>query len=115
MPGTGARAVGIVVVFDSGYDLTRLAWLLQDLPVEVLGRLRTDRVMYFPGPPRPAGANGRPSRHGAAFRLADEKSSPAPPDTAHPAPPRPKTAPAPPRPGGSRPRAPQAPRPATTQ
>jgi hypothetical protein len=27
------------VIFDAGYDLTRLAWLLADLPVEVLGRL----------------------------------------------------------------------------
>jgi len=27
----------ILVVFDSGYDLTRLAWLLADLPVEVTG------------------------------------------------------------------------------
>ena len=67
----------IVVVFDSGYDLTRLAWLLRDLPVEVMGRLRSDRVMYFPAPPRPAGANGRPSRHGAALKLADEQSWPA--------------------------------------
>ncbi len=33
----------ILVVFDSGYDLTRLAWLLRDLPVEVAGRLRSDR------------------------------------------------------------------------
>ena len=46
---------GILVVFDAGYDLTRLAWLLADLPVEVLGRLRSDRVMYFPAPPRVAG------------------------------------------------------------
>ena len=39
---------GILVIFDAGYSLTRLAWLLADLPVEVLGRLRSDRVMYFP-------------------------------------------------------------------
>jgi DDE superfamily endonuclease len=69
---------GIMVVFDSGYDLTRLAWLLGDLPVEVLGRLRSDRVMYFPAPAREPGANGRPSRHGAAFKLAGEQSWPAP-------------------------------------
>ena len=68
----------ILVVFDAGYDLTRLAWLLAGLPVEVLGRLRSDRVMYFPAPPRPAGASGRPARHGAAFKLADERSWPAP-------------------------------------
>jgi DDE superfamily endonuclease len=65
----------ILVLFDAGYDLTRLAWLLRDLPVEVAGRLRSDRVMYFPAVPRP-GANGRPRRHGAAFRLADEQSWP---------------------------------------
>ena len=34
-----------MVVFDAGYDLTRLAWLLADLPVEVCARLRTDRVV----------------------------------------------------------------------
>jgi hypothetical protein len=45
----------ILVVFDAGYDLTRLAWLLRDLPVEVTGRLRSDRVMYFPAPPRRPG------------------------------------------------------------
>jgi hypothetical protein len=68
----------ILVVFDSGYDLTRLAHLLEGLPVEVLGRLRSDRVMYFPAAARDPGAIGRPSRHGAAFRLADERSWPAP-------------------------------------
>ena len=68
----------IVVIFDAGYDLTRLAWLLADLPVEVLGRLRSDRVMYFPAPPRVPGTNGRPLRHGAAFKLADQRSWPVP-------------------------------------
>jgi hypothetical protein len=68
----------IVVIFDAGYDLTRLAWLLADLPVEVLGRLRSDRVMYFPAPPRAPGTNGRPLRHGAAFKLADQRSWAAP-------------------------------------
>ena len=68
----------ILVIFDAGYDLTRLAWLLADLPVEVLGRLRSDRVMYFPAPPRAPGTNGRPLRHGAAFKLADQRSWAAP-------------------------------------
>ena len=27
----------ILVVFDAGYDVTRLTWLLADLPVELLG------------------------------------------------------------------------------
>ena len=48
-----------MVVFDAGYDLTRLAWLLRYLPVEVTGRLRSDRVMYFPAPQRQAGVNGK--------------------------------------------------------
>ena len=68
----------ILVVFDSGYDLTRLAWLLHDLPVEVLGRLRSDRVMYFPAPQRVPGTNGRPLRHGAALRLSGPQTWPAP-------------------------------------
>jgi hypothetical protein len=38
----------ILVVFDAGYDITRLAWLLRDLPVMVLGRVRSDRVFYLP-------------------------------------------------------------------
>jgi hypothetical protein len=68
----------ILVVFDAGYDLTRLAWLLAGLPVEVMGRLRSDRVMYVPAPPQEPGANGRPSRHGAALKLADPGTWPAP-------------------------------------
>jgi len=71
----------ILVVFDSGYDLTRLAWLLRDLPVEVAGRLRSDRVMHFPAPARPArpaGTGGRRPRHGTALKLSDPKTWPAP-------------------------------------
>jgi len=67
----------VLVVFDAGYDLTRLAWLLRDIPVEVLGRLRSDRVLYFPAAPRPPGVAGRPCRHGPAFKLADEQAQPA--------------------------------------
>ena len=87
----------ILVVFDAGYDLTRLAWLLRDLPVEVLGRLRSDRVMYFPAPPRQPGTSGRPIRHGAAFKLADPATWPA--RRQPPSPRRPGTAPRGPRPG----------------
>ena len=45
----------ILVVFDAGYDVTRLAYLLADLPAELLGRLRSDRVMQLPAPPRQPG------------------------------------------------------------
>jgi hypothetical protein len=43
-----------------------------------MGRLRNDRVMYFPAPERAPGTNGRPSRHGAALKLADPGTWPAP-------------------------------------
>ena len=67
----------MLIVFDAGYDVTRLAWLLADLPVEVLGRLRSDRVPYFPAPPR-AGGRGRPVRHGPEFALAGPATWPGP-------------------------------------
>jgi len=51
----------ILVIFDAGYDVTRLAHLLADLPVAVLGRLRCDRVMQLPAPPRQPGTRGRPA------------------------------------------------------
>src|SRR5262250_3282018 len=54
----------ILVIFDAGYDPMRLACRLADLPVEVLGRLRSDRVMQLPAPPRQPGALGRPRKHG---------------------------------------------------
>jgi hypothetical protein len=70
---------GILVVFDAGYDITRLAFLLAGLPVELLGRLRSDRVLYFPAPPgRRDGRPGRPPRHGQQFKLAEEAAWPAP-------------------------------------
>ena len=70
---------GILIVFDAGYDVTRLAFLLADLPVEVLGRLRSDRVLYFPAPPgRRDGRPGQPARHGGEFRLASSATWPDP-------------------------------------
>src|SRR5258708_38500894 len=68
---------GILVVFDAGYDIARLAYLLAGLPVEVLGRLRSHRGLYFPPPPRRPG-RGPPSRHGTELKLAGEASWPAP-------------------------------------
>lgn len=61
----------ILVVVDAGYHAPRLAYLLADLPVEVLGRLRSDRVLRRPAPPRLPGTSGRPPRHGGEFRFAD--------------------------------------------
>ncbi|MFB8236249.1 NF041680 family putative transposase [Kitasatospora purpeofusca] len=66
----------VLVVMDAGYDAPRIAHLLGDLPVQVLGRLRSDRVMRRPAPPRaewdaahPAG--GRPPKHGGEFVFGD--------------------------------------------
>lgn len=59
----------VLVVLDAGYDAPRIAHLLADLPVEVLGRLRSDRVMRKPVPVPwicpPQG--GRPPKHGGEF------------------------------------------------
>jgi hypothetical protein len=68
----------ILIVFDAGYDVTRLAFLLADLPVELLGRLRSDRVFCAPPPPRVPGAVGRPSNHGPEFALAQAATQPEP-------------------------------------
>ncbi len=66
----------ILVVFDAGYDVTRLAWLLADLPVDLLGR--SDRVMQLPAPPRRPGTTGRPRKHGGELALADPATWPDP-------------------------------------
>jgi DDE superfamily endonuclease len=68
----------VLVIFDAGYDLTRLAYLLADLPAQVLGRLRSDRVMQLPAPRRPPGTRGRPCKHGGELALADPATWPAP-------------------------------------
>lgn len=71
----------ILIVADTGYDVTRLAFVLADLPVQLLGRLRSDRVLRLPAPPRMPGAAGRPPRHGGEFALADPASWPEPQTT----------------------------------
>lgn len=44
--------------------------MLADLPVELLGRLRSDRVLRGPRTLRAARATGRPPRHGPDFALS---------------------------------------------
>ena len=68
----------VLVIFDAGYDMTRLACLLADLPAQVLGRLRSDRVMQLPAPPRQPGTRGRPCKHGGELALAGPANWPAP-------------------------------------
>lgn len=74
--------LNILVVADAGYDVTRLAFLLADLPVDLLGRIRSDRVMCRPTPPRvydPYG--GRPAKHGGVVRFTDPATWPDPQHT----------------------------------
>jgi hypothetical protein len=68
----------IWIVGDTGYDGARLAFLLADLPVRVLVRVRSDRVMRFPVPPRTPGGRGRPARHGGEFAFNDSRTWPEP-------------------------------------
>lgn len=68
----------IWVVGDSGYDGSRLAFLLADLPVRLLVRLRSDRVMAFPAPPREPRTRGRGLRHGPRFAFKEPEAWPAP-------------------------------------
>ena len=44
----------VLVIFDAGYDPMRLAHQLADLPVEILGRLRSRPGAALPGPGPPA-------------------------------------------------------------
>lgn len=68
----------ILLVFDAGYDVTRLAHLLADLPVELLGRVRSDRMFVFPPLPRQPGTAGRTALHGQEFKLDRPESHPEP-------------------------------------
>jgi hypothetical protein len=61
----------ILVVLDAGYDAPRIAYLLGKLPVEILGRMRSDRVLYRPTPERVPGTAGRPAKHGDEFVFGD--------------------------------------------
>lgn len=71
----------ILIVADAGYDVTRLAFRLADLPVELVGRIRCDRVLRLPAPPRLPGTNGRPPKHGGEFALGNPATWPVPQQT----------------------------------
>jgi hypothetical protein len=61
----------ILIVADAGYDAPRIAHLLTDLPVEVLGRMRSDRVLCQAASRRVPGTTGRPPKHGGEFVFGD--------------------------------------------
>ncbi len=62
---------GILIALDAGYNATRLAWLLADLPVVLVARVRPDRVFYRPVPPKAPRTPGRPGVHGTPVKCAD--------------------------------------------
>jgi hypothetical protein len=68
----------VLIVMDAGYDVVRLAWLLADLPVTLIGRLRSDRVFHAPAGKRNGPTKGRPPRHGAKLTLSEPATHPEP-------------------------------------
>ncbi|MFJ2577081.1 NF041680 family putative transposase [Kitasatospora aureofaciens] len=72
------RQVGdpeIWIVMDSGYDVAYLTHALADLPVVLVGRLRSDRVMLRDaGPARSGPKGGRPRKHGGVLTFAKPDS-----------------------------------------
>lgn len=69
-----------LVMFDSGYPGTDLAHTLAETPVQVLVRVRSDRVFYrAPGPRHPRG--GRTPKRGARLACNNPQTWPAPDDT----------------------------------
>ena len=70
----------IVVIFDAGYDLTRLAWLLRAARRDH-GPAAQRPGDALPGAAQartPARTGGRPPRHGAVLKLSDPQTWPAP-------------------------------------
>jgi DDE superfamily endonuclease len=68
----------IRIVADSGYDLPRLAFVLDDLPVVVAGRVRSNRVFRFPAVHVYDPRGGRPPKHGSEFALTKPAAWPEP-------------------------------------
>jgi hypothetical protein len=61
----------VIVTADAGYNATRLAHLLRDLPVVLAVRVRADRSWRRAPDPKPASMPGRPRRHGPRLQCAD--------------------------------------------
>lgn len=61
----------ILLIFDAGYDLPRLAVALTDLPGWILGRMRGDRVSCFPALP-PGRTGATPARPAVPVRRPEQ-------------------------------------------
>lgn len=78
LPDTNA---GSTYVLDAGYDPIAISHELKDTNIEIVCRIRNDRVFHADPPPRPnrpLGTGGRPPRHGPAMRCADPDTWPEP-------------------------------------
>ena len=67
-----------LVMFDSGYPGAALAHRLAGQAVQLLVRVRADRVFYGPPPPRRPGARGRAAKHGQRLACKDPETWPSP-------------------------------------
>jgi hypothetical protein len=68
----------VLVAMDAGYNATRLAFLLADLPLVLVARVRSGRVFYRDPAPRSRALPGMAPRHGDPVRCA----APGTPDLA---------------------------------
>ena len=60
----------VLVAMDAGYNVTRLAFLLADLPLVLVARVRSGRVFYRDPAPRSRALPGMAPRHGEPVRCA---------------------------------------------
>lgn len=60
-----------LIMLDSGNPATEISHALADQPVQVLVRLRSNRVFHTDPEPRPLGRRGAPRRHGRRFSCDD--------------------------------------------
>jgi DDE superfamily endonuclease len=67
-----------LVVFDAGYDACGFTHALEDTPVALLIRLRSNRHFWFAPVRTTAHPRGRPRRHGAKFVCHDPATWPEP-------------------------------------
>lgn len=81
LAATGKRRPGDpppLVILDAGYPATDISHVLAGQDVQVLVRLRSDRVFYGDPAEREAGQRGAPRRHGQRFALDDPGTRHAP-------------------------------------
>jgi hypothetical protein len=75
LPGDAAVPMA---VFDAGYDPIAISHGLSTDRVQVLVRIRGDRVFHADPPARSAGARGRPRRHGRRLKCSDGRTQRSP-------------------------------------